>query len=964
MEKNIIGRWGADLNDREYARAVAALGVLEATGTNQHAPSSDPDVLRDALAEEFDRGGLTAVWRDAYNIVTTWEAWQNHWHKDAAALSQAWQLYLESTWHQPRFMPRLAVWAAWHERPDLVDLDNLFDVLSYSGARSLSLQPADGYSRETRADWHWPVRVGVPAGTDGERLMERFQAAGDHGTNWVAQLAHVVKVGVVRDDCDLLILPPGWAERLASRPSVRLRASFVVCLDDPLSWSETARNSVLDETRKKMGAVGIAQVGHPDRLDPEYWYRELIRELSHDVPLHAALREAGRRAGAVSNVLGFSGDLDRLRILSVAERLDRQWASLLFDSDALASDLEPKLADKVREGEFHHESESGLPIANDFAEREMNLESNRQPRWIQAAIARPESGDFSASVLAPERPNPVAVFIGPSIMERTDQPFPDREFDFNDGPIPLQVQFELANASITAFSSTPLSDLRHIGFTVGEIFSQHPQDFGEYAPEPFVEERPLVEVATDSIMLPAIGKSQPAYFIVWPQTGAVKVSGRIVIIHNNRIVQTAMFEANVGLDETQPARPLLQAKQALLPRLQDAPQKRGFDMTITVSDSVSWLNLTINRDGKAKSSSLGDITGEISAIQNTIYNVTYRDKRLQIITEDETVGEVLYSLAANGAIMYNILSEKFPGMIDKPAADNGELRIELMPFTERYFPLEYVYSGPSPEVDAVVCPNAVAALRQGSCSDCPNQNSTDYVCPNHFWGWKHVIQRRASQPPSDEDERDVTGPTRTPFGSFAPIVFAASSRAFNFNGGDIERGTLLAALRDLGILLQNEIDDWKQWDKLVVSKPTVKLLVLLPHTDKNRGVEVLEIGVNQFLGKNKIKPGIFGPVDTPKLLIAIGCTVAQVTETFAPYHGLFQMAGANVIITSLARILGRDAVPIATEIVNQLKSRSVTGDEIALGELMRDIRRQMLADGYSGVLGILCFGDADWIFGG
>ena len=110
----------------------------------------------------------------------------------------------------------------------------------------------------------------------------------------------------MRDNCDLLILPPGWAEQLAGRPNVRLRASFVACLDNPLSWSEAARSAILDEARKKTGAAGIALVGHPNRLDPEYWYRELIRELSHDVPLHAALWEAGRRAGVIPHCLGFS----------------------------------------------------------------------------------------------------------------------------------------------------------------------------------------------------------------------------------------------------------------------------------------------------------------------------------------------------------------------------------------------------------------------------------------------------------------------------------------------------------------------------------------------------------------------------------------------------------------------------------------------------------------------------------
>ena len=61
MEKNIIGSWGADLDDYEYAQAVAALGVLEASSTKQHASSSDPEVLRDALAVEFEGGEQTVI---------------------------------------------------------------------------------------------------------------------------------------------------------------------------------------------------------------------------------------------------------------------------------------------------------------------------------------------------------------------------------------------------------------------------------------------------------------------------------------------------------------------------------------------------------------------------------------------------------------------------------------------------------------------------------------------------------------------------------------------------------------------------------------------------------------------------------------------------------------------------------------------------------------------------------------
>ena len=66
MDKNVVGDWGANLSDRDYGRALAALGVLEATGTQQHGASADPEAILAALREEFNDGDRTAHWRGAY----------------------------------------------------------------------------------------------------------------------------------------------------------------------------------------------------------------------------------------------------------------------------------------------------------------------------------------------------------------------------------------------------------------------------------------------------------------------------------------------------------------------------------------------------------------------------------------------------------------------------------------------------------------------------------------------------------------------------------------------------------------------------------------------------------------------------------------------------------------------------------------------------------------------------------
>src|SRR2546427_6788673 len=101
MLKNIVGDWGSGLNDGDYACALAALGVLESSGTEQHRPSSDPAALAPMLEKEFALGERTPVWRQANNVNpgTTVASWCESVHTDAAALAAAWRLYRAATGH-------------------------------------------------------------------------------------------------------------------------------------------------------------------------------------------------------------------------------------------------------------------------------------------------------------------------------------------------------------------------------------------------------------------------------------------------------------------------------------------------------------------------------------------------------------------------------------------------------------------------------------------------------------------------------------------------------------------------------------------------------------------------------------------------------------------------------------------------------------------------------------------------
>ena len=158
-----------------------------------------------------------------------------------------------------------------------------------------------------------------------------------------------------------------------------------------------------------------------------------------------------------------------------------------------------------------------------------------------------------------------------------------------------------------------------------------------------------------------------------------------------------------------------------------------------------------------------------------------------------------------------------------------------------------------------------------------------------------------------------------------------------------------------------DASDWKQWRALVAKQPN--LLILLAHTD-DVGSPVLEIGDGELLGRQQIVPDLIGPAGQPRLLILLGCSAADVTENFQPYPERFHKAGINIVVAPVAPIRGADAVPIAKRLAQLLAENLGKPEATAFGELMPLLRRRLLLDGHPGVMGIVGFGDGDWLLGG
>jgi hypothetical protein len=987
MRKDIIGDWGSDLGDADYACALAALGVLESRGTEQHGRALKPAQLGPALKDEFADGERTPVWRHSHHSSPTLASWRETVHADAAALAMAWQQYVYEVRRdtpQSRRSPRLAIRLDWRRRTDLFDFEALCSWLKRPEVGLDALVLSEPSAQRAGVAWHWPVRVGVPAGAGDSAMLAALRFARADAF-WVRHLSVFYAVGAGRDACDVLILTPTATQRLLVEGQAlhRLRASFVLCLDDPPSHVAEVSEDYL-ALRDQLRAAGLALVGRVDPLAIPDWFTAALGELAHDLPIHAAVHVAGRsRLGRDPLIVGDPALLDQCRIVALAERQDRVVAKLqqqqqqrggveslgpdptfgvpkpLPDRTEIPRLRRPGLADELRARSFTSEGVDGIESVDALARRADAVDQARRPRWIQANGWRSGVPENPARSLAPGSWNLIAVHIGPSETSH-GAPFPESSVDFSGGDLTVTVQLELAGATLRPVRSNE-GDPRDL---MAELMQQFPkQEAAEVAAE---EHSTAVGLASSELRLPPIGYSTPAWFGVCPHLLGFQLTGRIAVIHNNRILQTARLRIDVDVRADQGDGLVVTPEGAIHPRDDDLDQRREYDVAIQVSDVGGKLHLTFQGNGTAIAAQLDALEQPISGVRKALEQAALRWDYMKPMAEQGVVlRETLFSLAAHGSTVEQELRKKCGDDIDRWE------RIHLVPTTNEYLPLEYVYDGPPPNVRATVCPNMLNALERGNCSsgpgpaaaDCPNRRNKSFLCPMHFWGFRRLIERSGTV---SSTAPTASVPSKRPYGPINSVLFAASRRAFAYATDSAAQDAERAALvQELGVLSKVVLDaaDWDDWrDQIKTKSPN--LLVLVAHTDKYLGTPVLEIGDGQFLGRAEIQRDVSGVSGRPQLLILLGCSAASVSENFQPYPERFHDAGVSIVLAPVAPIRGAEAVQIAKRLAQRLAERLATVEPAAFGDLLPLLRRELLREGRPGVMGLVGFGDGDWLLGG
>jgi hypothetical protein len=74
---------------------------------------------------------------------------------------------------------------------------------------------------------------------------------------------------------------------------------------------------------------------------------------------------------------------------------------------------------------------------------------------------------------------------------------------------------------------------------------------------------------------------------------------------------------------------------------------------------------------------------------------------------------------------------------------------------------------------------------------------------------------------------------------------------------------------------------------------------------------------------------------------------------------VFRQADAAVVLGTIGTVLGADAATVAAKIVKQLVASSKDSTK-RFGEVLREVKRNAVADSLMVALCLVAFGDADW----
>lgn len=744
-----------------------------------------------------------------------------------------------------------------------------------------------------RRAWEWPMRLG----TVDEALADKVVAAGPN--RLPPELLDVVDIRHDPGTVDILVLRESVDDVIDIARTLRPVANIVV-IAGAMTGGWPITDAAVTMIRALTGAVAVVIAPAATESDAlALCIVEALRYLSHGHMLD------------VSFTAAFNRDVI---IVAELEALDEMALPQMFRERA-------------------HELRADLAAVEDFAVREANeaeivslelvAEGHFDAEHRQASEAPRHEHNVTSAIdeSVPERE--LQLRVRSSTAER--QGTPDNalrigvnEIDIFVGPREVSTLLGLAMTN------------DQLGFTASSLVVRLTAVLVPLSPEG--------EPVRAEFDVPRTGRSQTATLAWTIPPGVRRAEARVMVLHRNRVIQTAVLSGNVRSGAAR-----LTERVVLWKDFGHLDDRRPFDMAII-----------LNHDGDGKARAIGHSNGRTDQIV-ALPELDDRSDRIRrlLIKAAFLKGSEVRSDAARKLLVDVAVEGRALGRLIRSgltACERAE-RIQIITARPTWFlPLEFVYDREAPDDDAVMCERWLDGKECGN-TCFPDGDEPKVVCPSAFWGMSRIIERHWV---------DAVDSTATSF-----LVGASPKRRRRRLPVD---GAVVAASRKVtkaqlaataAVLGQDTVvaHGWSEWEEAIRDAATANLLVLMPHTDA--AADTMEISKTALRsGRVEPKRHVTGGRDSHPVVVLFGCDATGSRENPAGYATLFMRSEAGVVFATHTMLLNAHAAELSQRLIASLRDAQRPTQPI--GDLVRSFRREAVRDGLLAALAVTAYGDSDW----
>lgn len=474
----------------------------------------------------------------------------------------------------------------------------------------------------------------------------------------------------------------------------------------------------------------------------------------------------------------------------------------------------------------------------------------------------------------------------------------------------------------------------------------------------------LDEPLVRNLKLPREGNSDEAEFSFVPRGASSSFEGRLTVLHDGRVIQTAVLRAAVQPNASLWALgnpPRLEDFIPVRQSLGDLQTRRQFDLAFVLNDTATGKPQAVGLS--ANHAWLSDL----SQAKSIAEDISLRLAPIARSAADYAEGltgkkglELLIQLAQAGSLLNEFLvNQQINAHGNRPEIARTEYLQVVSTKLDAVIPFEFIFDHAAPEDDAQLCPKWRDGIAKGKCANACDRTTGKHVCPMGFWGLQKVIERHALSPELATTGRELflqsEVSTRRPALQLGGVcVFGASDR--------VKEHTLTRfakVIKDSAGEEADKVSDWDAWMK-AVARRRPKLLIAFAHTDGKGFNATLEIGgkalKSVLLRETHLRANAQDP---PPLVALLGCDTVGTADEYSNHAAMFRSKGAAIVIATIATVLGDHAAQVAQSLVTGLLAGN--GEQpLCVGELLRAIKRQALLDHQMMALCLVAYGDADW----